>query len=433
MAQVEILDVVRVPLSSQFFLNGLIDMPATGDCVERYGLMLIGWVLRHDAEPARLEVICEDHTVAKFSTDLHRPDVVRSVARPVTPKCGFAGMVNAATLPQRFELRLEVVGPGTRHHMATIYGRRSPLITDPRDEIQPLSVTTLGRTGSSLLMLLLSRHPEMVVHPPFPFETQVASYWTSVFEHMSSPNSYLRSLVTADEDGLWWTGHNPFPTETYLGLYLRDPGARWLGGRGLENLAEFARRQVLEFYRVSAAFQHKGGGCRYFVEKKLPLRRRQIQRELFPRSAEIFLVRDFRDVMASILAFNKKTGHLSFQQDRHGDEYVAFIRASIEQLWQAWQTAEEALLVRYEDLVRRTRPTLAEILGFLKLEATESVISQMITAAETVESEAQEHHRTTRDSLASVGRWRHDLPNELRESCNRAFAQVLSDFGYALE
>jgi hypothetical protein len=428
-AHVEILDVVRAEPSSPFLLGAGIDLPASGDRLERYGLRVEGWVLRHDAEPARIEVTSEGGPFVRLSADRLRPDVAASFGKPVTPYCGFMAVLNAATLPREFELCVDVVDAEARHRLGTVYGRRSPLTREPDDRIQPLLVTTLGRTGSSRLMLLLGQHPSLVVHPPFPFETHVTAYWASMFEKLSSPNSYLRSLVAPEDvDGLWWTGHEPFPAETYVD---QDPGAHWLGGQGLDNLARFARRQIVDFYEVSAAFQGKSSAPRYFVEKWLPTPLRRVQHELFSGSAEIFLVRDCRDVLASILAFNEKRGSQGFQQAGQGHEaYVAFIRESVEMLWSAWHTADNALLVRYEDLVHRTPAKLAEILDFLKLDASESLVDRMIEEADTVEPEAQAQHRTARDSRASIGRWRHDLPRKLRKTCNREYAQVLKAFGY---
>lgn len=431
MTEVEILDVVRTELSPQFFWGGSIDSPVKGHLQNHYALLVNGWVLHRETEQLSIEAISDGQPIASWQANRERPDVANWFSQTVNPFCGFEGVLSTAILTPRFEVRIEAVGPNSRTLLGTIYGRRSALAIGQESGIQPALVTTLGRTGSTLLMLLLGQHPKLIVHPPFPFETRVATYWASAFEGLSSPGSYLQSLAAGDESSFWWTGHEEFPSETYVN---QDPAAQWLGGRSIENLATFARHQVVGFYKASADFQAKAGTDppRYFVEKQLPHQTlRGIKRELFPGLREIFLVRDFRDMLVSILAFNRKRGHQGFRRGLYeGDEYVADLGIAVEALLHGWRTSENALLIRYEDLVHQRRSTLHQILRFLELQATDAIVGEMIDKAETIEQAAQQQHRTSADSLSSIGRWRQELPADLRKSCNRTFAEALTAFGY---
>ena len=282
-------------------------------------------------------------------------------------------------------------------------------------------------------MQLLSHHPNVVVHPPFPYEARVLAYWTSVFSGLASPASYLQALAQVDVRRYWWVGYGSFPAATYL---EQDDAARQLGGGALERMASFARRQVASFYEDSAQLQGKvvgDGGGGYFAEKHLPSAAPQaIVVELFPEGREIYLVRDFRDMLASIVAFDRKRGSRSFGREagESDQDYVLGLTQAIEELIAAWRYAgERGLLVRYEDLVRRARPTLEAILDFLGLERSAPRIEAMIRDVE-ADAVAQAAHRTSASARESIGRWERDLPAPLRDFCNEAFRESLADCGY---
>ncbi|HVQ35964.1 MAG TPA: hypothetical protein VMS31_00425, partial [Pyrinomonadaceae bacterium] len=166
MAEVEILDVVRGDLNPQFFWGGGIDTPAAGVQQNHYALLASGWVLHRDTDELTIEAISEARPIVSWQVNRERRDVVASIQAPANPFCGFQGVFQLSSLPRKFEIRIEVVTTDSRSLLATIHGRRSALTSASQDGIQPALITTLGRTGSTLLMLLLGQHPELVVHPP---------------------------------------------------------------------------------------------------------------------------------------------------------------------------------------------------------------------------------------------------------------------------
>ena len=66
-------------------------------------------------------------------------------------------------------------------------GRRAPLRSAFEPRRNPVTVTTLGRTGSMLLMRLLAAHPEVLVYRPHRFEQRIASYWADVLLSLAEP------------------------------------------------------------------------------------------------------------------------------------------------------------------------------------------------------------------------------------------------------
>ena len=125
---------------------------------------------------------------------------------------------------------------------------------------------------------------------------------------------------------------------------------------GTENLSHLAamfqsRAQVL--YEQIAALQRKQP--RYFAEKVVPNNTATLVGELYPDTREVFLVRDFRDMVASMLAFNAKRGRrelLGLDLAANDADYVLEqVRNAVLRLVHAWKRrGRQGHLVRYEDL-----------------------------------------------------------------------------------
>jgi hypothetical protein len=147
----------------------------------------------------------------------------------------------------------------------------------------------------------------------------------------------------------------------------------------------------------------------------------------------VILVRDFRDMVASMFAYNAKRGREGFRRDTFASdaEYVAQeVKGAVKALTAAWtERSERSHLVRYEDLVLEPETTIEKLLAYLGLDASEHTVSAL-TATLFGHGPETEWHRTTEDPRASIGRWRRDLEPEAREACERALAPELRAFGY---
>jgi hypothetical protein len=204
-----------------------------------------------------------------------------------------------------------------------------------------------------------------------------------------------------------------------------------LGRRQIEACAAAIQELVETSYLELAAIQRRGHPS-YFAEKMLPSDIQYIAWELYPGAREIILVRDFRDVICSIDAFNRKRGFPSFgREDAQSDvEFVEGIRFGAQQLVTRWQERRErALLLHYERLVLDPVATLQTIFDYVGVRGT--------NAERIVESSLQDQflkdHTTTRTAKASIGRWRRDLSEDLQGLCNELLAEPLNAFGYGEE
>jgi hypothetical protein len=242
----------------------------------------------------------------------------------------------------------------------------------------------------------------------------------------------MQAVVVADVDKeSWWLGDKAglaVPT-------LADPSLQqWLGKENVEAVAKFCQERMDAFYRQAAAVQGEQGKT-HFAEKYVLNSDHFVPvtlNELYPQAREIILVRDFRDMLCSILAFNAKRGYTAFGRQRVADEveYVQRLRLDALGLLQSWKNrSKRAHLVRYEDLIGRPEETVSGIFRYIGIDVGAATVKRVIEQALEDTAEMKEH-RTASDASASVGRWERELNDALKIACHEAFAEALTEFGY---
>lgn len=410
-----------------------LDAPEAGTSHAAYAFDVRGWALGRRARVTSVELKDGPRLLWRVPTDIARDELRDTFPQAEgTAVAGFFTIVNTLNLNREFEIvvraRLEDT---SRVNMATLRGSREPLHTDFAPAIDPLLVTTLGRTGSTILMKVLATHPEITAFRPFEYEPRAATYWLGVMTTLTDPISYRRQMnPTGSIDGAWWVGNEP-----PLPRRLRDARlTQWLDGDAVSQIAAFCQSRIEAVYQEVAA----GSGPsspRFFAEKYRPDRIPATMVELYARAREVILVRDFRDMVASMFAYNVKRGREGFRRDRYDDDaqyVVKQIKDSVSALAQAWSTRRAtAHLIRYEDLVLDPEGTIASLLRYLGLDAGPH--AEAMATALLARDPITEWHRTTPDPRASIGRWRDDLGEEARRMCEQTLATELQTFGYSLE
>lgn len=432
MSPVKVLRVAQPPLSGTDLLAAHVDAPAPESELDGNVLEIAGWVVPRQARVISVEARCEDRLLRSMILRIPRPDVTARLpeAAPETP-CGFQDLISLIGLPSEFRLTLHAtLANGNRVSLGAIDGIRPPPEDSPAVRLRPLMVTTLGRTGSTWLIRLLGSHPGIVACPPFVYEARILTYWMEVLRTLCDPQSYLRQLVPGAELApRWWLGDGMHDSMARLkhGTLEARVGTDQVGA-----VAAFCRERIEAVY-LEVARRVGREEARYFAEKVLPGRLiLDLAWEMYPSARELVLVRDFRDMLCSILAFNRRRGTRDFGQDQAGsdEEYVRQLAGSVTSLLAAWQArSDRSHLVRYEDLVLRPSETLRKLFLYLGLDAKPSTVDGVLSAAAGPDA-AMKRHRTTPDVKASVGRWRSDLDPKLRAVCNGAFGDALEAFGY---
>jgi hypothetical protein len=319
--------------------------------------------------------------------------------------------------------------------------RRQPLHTGYEPMLAPLMVTTLGRSGSTWLMQILASHPQVVVFRRFPYESTPAKYWMHMLRVLSEPANMEQSAHPDNfHNDLWWVGNNPYHDDR---VYEQVPLETWFARTYPEHLAAFCQRTVDDWYMTLARTQVQPAPV-YFAEKHMwPNYIPVLTWELYPRAKEVFLVRDFRDMARSIMAFDERRGFAGFgrPEGASDEEYMrGELRKMAADLRQSWRTrGDRAHLVRYEDLVLSPAETVSGMLEYLDLDASPDTVQGVLAkGSEQIlrlpgsgyeESEVQAH-RTLSDPRATIGRWRSESDESQRRLAQEVFGDALREFGY---
>jgi hypothetical protein len=431
--------IVTDPQQRPLPLTYAIDRPQIGNQGHVVAIDIAGWIFGEQTRVLTMEVYYRPVGVdtemclampllASLPVTSVRPDVVAHFSSKNVPlHCGFNGSVSLLGMPLHTTLVLAAtLEHGERFICAVIDIQRSRLKSTYRPHLQPLMLSAQGRSGTTWMMQLLSTHPDIVAQRRFPYETRIASYWLHLLKITTDPAG---SDVEAFLDEWDHIGRNPF------GVALDDPPEmrEWLQKGYAEEVATFVQRMIDQHY-LSVAKSHGYQNPEFFCEKVPMVDRSRLQilmREIYPEAREIFLVRDMRDRLCSVLEFNARRGHVAFgrEQVRNDEEYVGYIADEMRSFLADWQQrANQLILIRYEDLAQDTNTTLQRIYAYLELDCDDDLLSRISTDL-TVAPEVDQH-RTSTSLDASIGRWRRDLSPQLQAACAVAFADLLEAFGY---
>lgn len=412
----------------------VLERPAAGAGETTYTVEIVGWVLGRRQPAVAIEVVHDEVVVRRIALEVERPDV--AAANPDVPHAllsGFRLPISALNFPQGFELSVRVVlEDDSSHEVAVLRGRRARLGSTFEPQLQPLMITTTGRTGSTALVQLLGAHPQVLAYRPFAYEPRVAGYWLKVLTALSEPVSYIRQVFWPGPRETWWLGRDAPVPPPLADQVVQD----WMGGANVEAIAGFCQSRIEEFYEQVAGSLERERPV-YFTERYPPRSLvPPLVSEIYPQARELVLVRDFRDVVSSMLAFNEKRGVNGFGRDRARSDEEFILEGmgrSVAALARCWEERSgSAHLVRYEDMVLRPEETAEAVLGYLGLDSGRTTIEAMLASLDARMGET-EGHRTSAAPEASIGRWRQDLSPPLQELCARAFHPALEAFGYSIE
>ncbi|WP_448563764.1 sulfotransferase family protein [Trichothermofontia sp.] len=428
----------RAPLLSPHPLLGHALVPEV-DPMQPYQCQLGGWVLSQGQPVATIAVLYQQQVLRQTAVNLPSPDIAtqydhRSDASGAD-RCRFQLTFSLVGLPSPLELEIQAGwADQTAVTLATLRLRHPLLQTPYQPRFHPLILTSLGRTGSTWFMRLISQHPQIVTHRVHPYETRIAQYWLQMLKVLTQPADPVASTPHEGfEQNLNWIGANPFARS---GLLPPAP-ATWLAQAYVTQLAIVCQQSIDGFYGQLAEAQQQVTGdpqsrC-YFAEKWVISPNVELAWQLYPQAREVILVRDFRDMVCSMLAFNAKRGYASFGRQKVASD-AEFIRDRVltfaTKLLRRWQhRPDQIAVVRYEDLIQSPVPTLTRLLTYLDLPPKADTIAMMQTQALSDSPDLQ-YHRTSESVPASIGRWQTDLTPDLQDLCHEVLAEPLQAFGY---
>jgi hypothetical protein len=429
MATIEITEVEQRDKAGVHLAGCRLDVPKPDSGSHGYGFELIGWALGDPKPLTSIEVYQEGRIVTAVAPTDERPDI--GAAFPAVAdgeRCGFRIPVSALDLRREFELSLIARGSDFHVPIAKVRGRRQPLPAASPDLIQPLMVNTIGRSGSSWLVWLLGCLNEAVAFSPWTRDPRVGTYWTGVLQGLARPQSYLAQLVPGPlDERTWWLDREDLKS----GLAGDPKLEAWLAGEAVESIAAMCQTRIEAFYQWVA---DAGASPRYFVEKFMPYQLApDLLNEMYPGAREVILVRDFRDIFCSVLAFNRKRGFEAFGRtaDESDAQYVEtrLYNSARDLLGRRRALGDAAHVVRYEELIQSPAATLGSLMEFLGIEPDQEEIAATLERAES-EAPNMDPHKTSDKISASIGRWERDLSPEMIAVCGEVLDPVLTEFGY---
>jgi hypothetical protein len=428
MSQIEITRVESLSPSPRLIGESFIDWPQVGVASPACILRFAGWALPRKIPIKSIQISCLGSVLRSVPFTEVRPDVAKQ--HPGAPeKCGFVSAISELELPPEFELVMRaVLEDGQRIPIAIIRGKHNHRPASTPSPMRPIMVTALGRSGTTYLMRLLSEHPEIVAHRAYPYETRAAAHWMHLLRVMIQLELPGQPIWRFDR-GDWNQPPFAMPHKNMM-LAAND----YLANEYPVAAAEFCRQSIQQFYRHVAVSQQQPK-ARFFCEKFTVRGLEFLLQNVFPDSKEIFLVRDFRDMACSSLAFNNKRGFAGFGRELvdSDEKFFPELKGFVEMLRDHYTARRKrAHLVRYEELIRQTPETFRKILEYLEVESSESTINAIIQRA-TTDTPTFVEHRTTSSVEESIGRWHSDFPPALQRLCRDSFDKLLPEFGYRLD
>lgn len=279
--------------------------------------------------------------------------------------------------------------------------------------LTPLLINMIeGRSGTTVLMRLLD-HDQVVFDRTYPYERRYLTYLLHLLTPSGEPfeeTSIWNGSLMLEGDPLRF-GPLPFEPRSLNIRDLRIRLVRHSWAALSEAFTTFARHDV-----------------RYYAEKTWG-NNLSLLAEAGISAAVINLVRDPRDVVASIRAMDAKRGYFGFGRtpDMTGEEYLLFLLRSMATNLASMSSLNplhNSFLVRYEDLVTNPDAIATRLGAFLKLD---------LTASSTLVAERMfKRHATSSDALSSIGRWRRDLGSAEVATIERQLGVEMAKYGYDL-
>lgn len=426
------LTIALVEPDPQGLLASSVEQKAARQAAVVDAALLSGWAVGRHGPVARVELVQHGTVLHTAPVEANRPQVAAQFPEIAwAAASGFQMVIDFRVFEAAPSCELRaVLDDQTMVPLAVLRRQSQPLPRADAQNLQPLLVTSLARSGSTWLMHLLAGHPEIVVLQRYPYEMRPALYWTHMLQVLTArpdPSQPIARPKTFRRDK-FAVGANPFRT----GALEQYPEVQtWATLTYRDQLARFCQDAIEGWYRSVAGSQAQPSAA-YFAEKRHPVEHAASLWEMYPGMRELLLVRDFRDIASSIFAFNAQRGSDGFGRDRvDSDEaLLESLRRPGTQLLEHWgRRAARLHLVRYEDLVATPADTLRSVLTYLGVDASAETVAGMLDRAK--ETEELQAHQTSASPEASIGRWRHDLEPALQAAANEIFRDILTGFGYS--
>jgi hypothetical protein len=278
-----------------------------------------------------------------------------------------------------------------------------PLVSKP-----PLFIMGSGRNGSTLLSCILNNHPHICIPVEHSFIPSSIKYWYShPFQTWNQKKNSIHKLL--EKTNYWKLNLALIENEMDLLDYDRQH---------VNSIIEIVYRQLT----------HQNGKQDAIWGDKTPSNTQFIKliKAQFPTSKILFLIRDPRDYLASML--NMDTNYqLDFLLWRWKDALSKY-----ESLKSRYY--DDVRLLKYETLVSDTEKVIQELVSWLGLDYYPGIVEGYSKNMKILHVDSVAHHQKILEpiSVNSIGNWKTQLsPIEIKQTEQQAGKKML-ELGYPL-
>lgn len=290
----------------------------------------------------------------------------------------------------------------------------------------PIFIGGDGRSGTTLLSVILNAHPKLAVGPELHFSGP---------KNLADYVAHCARLLEARDPSVFGSGLKDNP-ELKLGVQFAKRCHRM--GIGFDELSEIIREQSLNSrlesfkercYLVDALGKRlleKFDADRWGIKIMREIRACDQYAKIWPEASFIHIIRDGRDVAASQLVDHGKWGYASISEaSASWSALISKSRSKAKNL--------KYLEIRYEDLVLNPVATIQVLVEFLELEFCESMLDHT-TSYNPIFDNPYNHPSINQIrkplSTESIGRFKKDFSVCEIEEFNKQSFELLSELKY---
>ncbi|APV50833.1 hypothetical protein BWI17_14735 [Betaproteobacteria bacterium GR16-43] len=348
-------------------------------------LGLFAWVSAGGTAAVPREIVLRDgaSVLARLSPLYDTAEIVAKLAPGATGRTRFAhACVNRLALREQGAIAVEVVDEaGVR----ALVGRLVYAGNDLRDiippivlDLAPVLVTSLGRSGSTILSQALGAHPALCTVGGYPFEYRFFSYCLHAALVLTSPAGHAHSMGgdSFEDRHPSDVGFNPFNHRDYDRALGHDGLREFYEGAFARDAARFLVGQAGAAVTLAAAGKPGATG---FVEKMSGFALANFAHNACAGTREIVLTRGFEDLVRSMLAFDRQRGTTNFFDADSPEAADAWLmEMAYRQAHLAGRAREAGLVhVAYEELVGDPRARLTRLAKELEIDANPAAVEAM--------------------------------------------------------
>jgi len=296
--------------------------------------------------------------------------------------------------------------------------------------IKPLLLSFFSRSGSTLVMKMLARHPEVTCYTRGTHEAHFIRYFSSLYDMIKTSHIY-----SGGHSGGTLMKRLEVLSQHYRPDCVLPKPVEFSECLNLGVFRAYYAKFLTDFLPEMLSDMDVPGlqSAKYYVEKHMdgpPFSWMSSMLELFPEMKILMLFRDPRDVLVSYEAFRKR--ELINELKGNIDKRVETIMTHYADRLRLYdEYPDRVFTFHYEDLMQTPEEVLVPMLGFLALDAGKDTLEKMLQPLRGRDLQSR-MHVTAGSKAKSVGRWRQELPATTKKLF-AAHARTIRKLGYSLD